>query len=281
VTDCERTLRPRTFVVRETAGGAEGTDGIGGAVSGARCAGAGEGVGFAGGFDALDETAADVGSIALDAGGAAGFWPCGAGAGGVDTGCVARCAAGIAGAAGADIGADGVAGRVGSVGGVDERAAGGEGGDAGRALTGAEDVAERETVGPEPAGSPADPNGGPTSSAPTAPGPPRAACAAEAACHAAGALGLVGVACVADRALACRGVAAEAAGALPTGSRAMTCERCEASGARAASRPGALRPRAATSRMTASVCTAIGKARRRQRMNGRTGSPRTCPAASP
>jgi len=86
--------------------------------------------------------------------------------------------------------------------------------------------------------------------------------------------------------------ATEPDGVLATGVRAMAAVRCEASGARAVSPPCAPswasvvapadgRPRAATARMVARLCTATGKWRRRQRMKGRTGSPRTAPEASP
>ncbi|MGE3960559.1 MAG: hypothetical protein AB7F65_02620 [Dehalococcoidia bacterium] len=202
VTDCERTLRPRSVDERAAMGGAGGGPSCGrGAMPGP-----------------------------VDAGGD------GAGVGGVETLRATGAGAGV----------------------QDARATGTD--TAGAAL----DV--REATSPPP-------RGGPTSSAWSGPG---AACATEPSCHAG----------VPTGAGPCAETLGTVAG-LPTGVRAIVAVRCEARGADVASGalstpPGATpRPRCATARIVAMVWTATGKCLRRQRRNGRTGSPRTCPEASP
>jgi len=243
-------------VVRESGGDEDG------APSATRWAAEADG-GVEGGAVGLGagETEGEFGVLAVvGGGGASGVarWDgCAVGVGGTGVACCI--AAGCA--------ADGVAARA--AGGVNWRDAVEVGG-----------VAERESVELDAADAPGDPSGGPTSSAPTAPGLPAAAWAAEAACHAAGAFVLLAALALTWRAAA-EVIDSVVADGDPTGRRAMACERWDATGGRGASSPGALRPRAATARMTEGVCAAMGNARRRQRMNGRTGSPNTWPAASP
>ncbi len=186
------------------------------------------------------------------------------------TGVVAAACAGSADAVG-------VAGDIGddaSDGGGDEAGVLGVAGAAGVRAIGAADVGAavtgtdaRDAEGPPVVEADGVPSGGLTPSMPTAPGFPEATCAAEAVCQAAGAT---------VRAAASSVSPGEG---MPTGIRAMTCERWEAGAWRESD--AAPRPRAAIARIADSVCTAIGKARRRQRINGRTGSPSTWPDGSP